>query len=119
MLDRGFFLTWQAMRRQLAAMPQSLYLIRLIHHATRRAFPGERLWTAAQLMSAATIGFLRLRNREGCDVYIHAYAEDRNAGYILLDLGVVNPTTPETMAGPALDPRVVVQPSPATLHACS
>ena len=46
MLDRGFFLTLQAISRQLAAMPYDLYLIRLIHHATRRAFPGERLWTA-------------------------------------------------------------------------
>ena len=46
MLDRGLFLSLQAIRRQLAAMPQELYLIRLIHHATRRAFPGERLWTA-------------------------------------------------------------------------
>src|ERR1700682_1617356 len=54
MLDRGFFLTRQAIRRQLAAMPHDVYLIRLIHHATRRAFPGERLWTAAQLTSAAT-----------------------------------------------------------------
>jgi hypothetical protein len=112
MLDRGFFLTGQAMRRQLAAMPHTLYLIRLIHHATRRAFPGERLWTAAQLMSAATIGFLRLRNREGCDVYIHPYAEDRNAGYILLDLDVVNPTILETMRGHGLEPCVVVQTSP-------
>src|SRR6266853_1351097 len=86
MLDRGFFITQQAIRRQLAAMPHDLYLIRLIHHATRRAFPGERLWTAAQLTSAATIRFLRLRNGEGCDIYLHPYAEDRNAGYILLDL---------------------------------
>ena len=34
MLDRGFFLTLQAIRRQLAAMPYDFYLIRLIHHAT-------------------------------------------------------------------------------------
>src|SRR5687768_14725932 len=71
MLDRGFFLTWQAIRRQLAAMPHNLYLVRLIHHATRRAFPGERLWNATLLASAATIGFLRRRNGEGCDIYLH------------------------------------------------
>lgn len=117
MLDRGFFLTWQAIRRQLAAMPHPLYLIRLIHHATRRAFPGERLWTAAQLTSAATIGFLRLRNREGCDVYIHPYAEDRNAGYILLDLDAANPTVVETMRSHGLEPCVVVQTSPGHLQA--
>src|SRR5215469_1489866 len=71
MFDRGFLLTMQAIRRQLAAMPHDLYLIRLIHQATKRPFPGERLWTASQLMSPATIRFLRGRDREGCDVYIH------------------------------------------------
>ncbi len=112
MLDRGFFLTWQAIRRQLAAMPHDLYLVRLIHHATRRAFPGERLWTAAQLTSAATIRFLRLRNCQGCDIYIHPYAEDRNAGYILLDLDAAQPTVLETLRADGLEPCVVLQTSP-------
>jgi hypothetical protein len=112
MLDRGCFLTRQAIRRQLAAMPHDLYLIRLIHHATHRAFPGERLWTTAQLTSAATIRFLRLRNREGCDIYIHPYAEDRNAGYILLDLDAAHPTVLETMRSQRLEPCVVLQTSP-------
>ena len=70
MFDRGLHLTLQAMRRQLAGMPHDLYLIRLIHHQTRRAFPGERLWTATELLHPATVRFLRVRNREGCDVYI-------------------------------------------------
>ena len=83
--NRGFFLTWQAIRSQLAAMPNELYLIRLIHHQTGRPFPGERLWTAAQLVRAATIRFLRVRNGEGCDVYIQPYAGNQNAGYILVD----------------------------------
>jgi hypothetical protein len=43
MEDRGFFLTGQAIRRQLAAMPNNLYLVRLIHSLTGRPFPGERL----------------------------------------------------------------------------
>jgi hypothetical protein len=30
---------------------------------------GERLWTASQLTNVATVRFLRIRNREGCDVY--------------------------------------------------
>jgi hypothetical protein len=68
--DRGLWLSMQAIRRQLAAMPHSLFLVRLIHQATRRPFPGERLWTATQLLSPATVRFLRIRNREGCDVYI-------------------------------------------------
>src|ERR1035438_6683697 len=46
--DRGFFLTWQAVSKQLAAMPSELYLVRLIHTQSRCAFPGERLWSAGQ-----------------------------------------------------------------------
>ncbi len=48
-------------------------------------------------MSPATIRFLRLRNREGCDIYLHPYAGQRNAGYILLDLDTANPAVLETM----------------------
>ncbi len=112
MLDRGFFLTWQAIRRQLAAMPHDIYLIRLIHHATRRAFPGERLWTATELTREATIRFLRLRNREGCDIYVHPYAGDRNAGYLLLDLDAAPPTVLETMRADGVEPCLVLQTSP-------
>ena len=97
MYDRRFFLTLHAIRRQLAAMPNELYLIRLIHHETRRAFPGERLWTATQLINANTVGFLRARNREGCDIYIQPYAGDRNAGYILVDLDAAEPVVVESM----------------------
>ena len=117
MLDRGFFLTWQAIRRQLAAMPHDLYLVRLIHQATRRAFPGERLWSTAQLTSAPTVRFLRLRNREGCDIYLHPYAEARNAGYILLDLDTADPAVLETMRRDGLEPCVVLQTSPSHLQA--
>ena len=115
--DHGFFLTWQAIRRQIAAMPHDLYLVRLIHHGTRRPFPGERLWTAAQLMQAATIRFLRVRNREGYDVYIQPYAKDRNAGYILVDLDPADPETIESMRANAHDPCVVLQTSPGHLQA--
>ena len=61
MLDLGLVLTMQAIRRQLAAMPCELYLVRLIHNTTKRLFPAERLWTAAQLANFA-IRFLRARN---------------------------------------------------------
>ena len=115
--DRGFFLTLQAIRRQMAAMPNELYLVRLIHHRTRQAFPGERLWTAEQLASAATVRFLRGRNREGCDVYVQPYAGDQNAGYILVDLDHVRPTTIATMRAHGHDPCVVLQTSPAHLQA--
>jgi RepB DNA-primase from phage plasmid len=117
MEDRGFFLTLQAIRRQLVAMPNDLYLVRLIHHRTRQAFPGERLWAADQLATAATIRFLRVRNREGCDVYVQPYAGDRNAGYILLDLDHAPPTTITAMRAHGHDPCVVLQTSPAHLQA--
>jgi hypothetical protein len=117
MYDRGLILTLQGIRRQLAAMPHDLYLIRLIHRCTRRPFPGERLWTAAQLMHAATIRFLRVRNREGCDVYIQPYAEDRNAGYILVDLDRANPGVIQSMRADGHDPCVVLQTSPGHLQA--
>ena len=110
--DRGFFLTLQAIRKQLAAMPSELYLVRLIHHQTRNAFPGERLWTAEQLGRAATVRFLRVRNREGCDVYVQPYAGDQNAGYILVDLDNAPPTVIATMRAHGHDPCVVLQTSP-------
>jgi hypothetical protein len=115
--NRGFFLTWQAIRSQLAAMPNELYLIRMIHNQTGRAFPGERLWTAAQLVCAATIRFLRVRNCEGCDVYIHPYAGDQNAGYILVDLDRADPMVMEVMRANGHDPCVVLQTSPGHLQA--
>lgn len=117
MFNRGLYLTMQAIRRQLAAMPHDLYLVRLIHCQTRRAFPGERLWTAAQLTHPATIRFLRVRNREGCDVYIHPYAEERNPGYILVDLDHTGPAVVETMRTNGHDPCVVLQTSPGHLQA--
>jgi len=117
MEDRGFFLTLQAIRRQLAAMPNDLYMVRLIHYWTRQPFPGERLWTAEQLATAATIRFLRVRNREGCDVYVQPYADDQNAGYILVDLDHARPTTIATMRAHGHDPCVVLQTSPAHLQA--
>ena len=116
-IDRGLWITLRAIRRQLAAMPHDLFLIRLIHHATRRSFPGERLWTATQLLKPATVRFLRVRNREGCDVYIWPYAEDHNAGYILLDLDQTAPSVLETMWANGHEPCVVLQTSPGHLQA--
>jgi hypothetical protein len=114
--NRGFFLTWQAIRRQLAAMPSELYLVRLIHQ-TGRPFPGERLWTATQLASSATIRFLRARNCEGCDVYFQPHAEKQNGGYILVDLDRADPNAVDLMRANGDDPCVVVQTSPGHLQA--
>jgi hypothetical protein len=98
-------------------MPHELYLIRLIHHQSRRAFPGERLWTAAQLVHPATVRFLRVRNREGCDVYVQPYAQGRNPGYILVDLDHSSAAVVETMRANGHDPCVVLQTSPGNLQA--
>jgi RepB DNA-primase from phage plasmid len=117
MFDLGLNLTLRAVRRQIAAMPHDLYLIRLIHNQTRRAFPGERLWTADQLTHPATLRFLRVRNREGCDVYIQPYGDNRNPGYILVDLDHTGPQLVETMRADGLPPCVVLQTSPGNLQA--
>jgi hypothetical protein len=84
--DRGLGVSLAILRRQLAAMPCPLYEVRLIHGGSRQPYPGVRQWSAAQLSDPATVGFLRIRNREGYDVYFRPYAGDHNAGYILLDL---------------------------------
>ena len=117
MFERGLYLTLQAMRRQLAGMPNDLYLIRLIHHQTRRAFPGERLWTATELLHPATVRFLRVRNQEGCDVYLHPYADQRNPGYILVDLDRTGPEVLPLMQANGHAPCVVLQTSPGNLQA--
>jgi hypothetical protein len=114
---RGLLLTVQAIRRQLAAMPHDLYLVRLIHNRTRRSFPGERLWSATQLLHPATVSFLRIRNREGCDVYIHPYADGQNAGYILLDLDRAAAGVLQRMRDNGHDPCVVLATSPGHLQA--
>jgi len=84
--NRGLAVSWAALRCQLAAMPCCLYEVRLIHSGSRKPYPGVRQWTAAQLTDPATVGFLRIRNREAYDVYFRPYAGHHNAGYILLDL---------------------------------
>ena len=115
--DRGLFITSHAIRRQLAAMPNELYLIRLIHRPSRRPFPGERLWTATQLLNTTTVRFLRARNREGCDVYIQPFASQRNAGYILVDLDRADWTVVRRMRVQGHGPCVVLETSPGHLQA--
>ena len=117
MFDRGFFLTWQAIRRQLAAMPHDLFLIRLIHYATQKPCPGERLWTARQLVHGPVVRFLRQRNCQGYDVYIVPYAEKDNSGYILLDLDRAPAQVVARMRGNGHEPCVVIQTSAGHLQA--
>jgi hypothetical protein len=116
-MERGFFLTLQAIRRQLAAMPADLYLIRLIHSATRKPYPGERIWNRWQVCYPDTVRFLRLRNREGFDVYLQTFAGEQNAGYILLDLDHGDPRIIPRMRADGHAPCVVLQTSPGHLQA--
>jgi hypothetical protein len=117
MIDRGFFLTRQAIRRQLAAMPNELFLIRLIHSGTGNCCAGERLWTATLLTTEATVRFLRARNRQGFDIYIYPYAENRNSGYILVDLDRADPHVLCIMRAHGHEPCVVLQSSPGHFQA--
>lgn len=115
--DRGFGLTMTAVGQQLAAMPCDRYLIRLIHGQSRKAFPGERLWTAAHLTNAAVGRFLRARNREGFDVYFRPFVPGCNAGYILVDLDCLHPAVLDAMVANGHEPCVVTETSPNHLQA--
>jgi hypothetical protein len=68
-------------------------------------------------MHLAAIRFLRARNREGCDIYVHPYAQDHNAGYILVDLDRAEPTVVAAMRARGHEPCVVLQTSPGHLQA--
>jgi hypothetical protein len=115
-MDRGFFITLQTVRRQLAAMPSDLYQLRLIHHYTRRPVPLQTVWTAPQLARPAFIRLLRFHNAQGSDVYLRPFAGEQNAGYILLDLDAAAPATLEHMRTHGHEPCVVLQTSPGHLQ---
>jgi hypothetical protein len=114
--DRGFFLTLNAIRRQLAAMPNEFYCIRLIHGFTRRPCPGERVWDVGQLLRGSVLRFLRARNLQGFDIYLLPFAEYGNAGYILLDLDRTADVLPRMRAN-GHEPCVLLQTSPGHLQA--
>lgn len=116
-MDRGFFITLQAVRRQLAAMPCDLYQLRLIDRLTGKPVPAVTLWTGFQLSRGPMIRFLRFHNARGCDVYVRPYAENQNAGYILVDLDTAAPSTPERMRADGHEPCVVTQTSSGRLQA--
>jgi len=117
MSDRGLSLSLQAIHRQLTAMPCERYLIRLIHHCSRKPLPGSRLWSVAQLRQEAIVKFLRARNRDGYDVYFQPYAVANNAGYILVDLDHAEPDVLEAMRAQGHQPCTVVETSPGHLQA--
>jgi RepB DNA-primase from phage plasmid len=117
MFDLGLFVTCQAISRQLTAMPNEFYLIRLIHAVSRRPAPRKSLWTAQDLARASVVRSLRARNELGFNVYLWPYAEDRNAGYIFLDLDQARPQVLEQMRTSGHEPCIVLQTSPGHLQA--
>jgi hypothetical protein len=115
--DGALACTRQAVRRQLQAMPCACYEVRLIHSYSRRCWPGERRWPPAQLLDAPTLRFLRIRNREGYDVYIRPWAGPFNAGYLLVDLDASPPRVLSRMRSGGHEPCVVIETSPGNLQA--
>ena len=114
--DRGFRLSRQALSRQLAAMPCGRYLLRLIHSHPRRAFPGQRLWTAAQVSSEPMVRFVRARHRHGFAGYFPPYGWAQNAGSMLVDRDHAGPTVLDSMRRHGHEPCVVIQTSPGRLQ---
>ena len=117
MSDQGFFITLQAIRRQLAAMPNESYMVRLIHHQTGSPYPGERIWSAGLLSAGPAVAFLRSGNRQGFHVFFHPCSPPLNSGYILLDLDHADPHVISTMRANGHEPCVVLQTSPGHLQA--
>src|SRR5438477_2353451 len=115
--NRGLAVSLAVLRCQLAAMPCRLYEVRLIHSGSRKPYPGVRQWTRSQLSDPATVGFLRIRNREGYDVYFRPYAGNHNAGYILLDLDDPVPGILTRLRAQGHEPCVVVRPGPGDCRA--
>jgi hypothetical protein len=116
-MDAGFFITFRAVGRQLAAMPSDFYELRLIHSRTRKPLPIQPFWSAVQLARGALIRLLRLRNREGFEVYLRPFAGQQNAGYILVDLDTAAADTLDRMRAHGHQPCVVLQTSPGHLQA--
>ncbi len=115
--DRGLAVSLAILRRQLAAMPCHQYEVRLIHSRSRQPYPGVRQWSRSQLTDRAIVGFLRIRNREGYDVYFRPYAGDHNAGYILLDLDHPAAAILARVHAQGHEPCVVVETSPGRWQA--
>jgi hypothetical protein len=115
--DRGLGVSLAVLRRQLVAMPCRLYEVRLIHSGSRKAYPGMRQWTASRLSDPVTVGFLRIRNREGYDVYFRPYTGAHNASYILLDLDHPAPGILARLRARGHEPCVVLETSPGRWQA--
>lgn len=113
--DRGVSLTCRAIYLALRALAAPSFELRLIHETSRAPYPGRRIWPAPLIIRAAS--FLRLRNKEGYNVYFRPYAGHLNAGCILVDLDRAPSKPLEQMRSDGLAPCLVVQTSPGHLQA--
>jgi hypothetical protein len=68
-------------------------------------------------LDPATLRFLRIRNREGYEVYFRPYVGSDNAGYILLDLDQPPPGVLRSLRTQGHAPSVVLETSPGKLQA--
>lgn len=111
----GLERTRVAVRTHLAAVAWPRYEVRLIDAAchTCRA---TRYWTAPQLLAGDTLRFLRIRNREGCEVYFRPHAGALCAGYLLLDFDH-GPCPRTALQAAQHTPCAIVQTSPGRQQA--
>ena len=75
------------------------------------------MWDAGQLVRGSVVRFLRARNQQGYDIYLLPYADQCNAGYILLDLDHATPDVVPLMRANGHEPCVVLHSSPGHLQA--
>ena len=75
------------------------------------------MWDAGQLVRGSVVRFLRARNQQGYDIYLLPYADQCNAGYILIDLDHATPDVVPLMRANGHEPCVVLQSSPGHLQA--
>ena len=75
------------------------------------------MWDAGQLVRGSVVRFLRARNQQGYDIYLLPYAEQCNAGYILIDLDHATADVLPRMRANGHEPCVVLQSSPGHLQA--
>jgi len=71
------------------------------------------VWDAGPLVRGSEVRFLRARNQQGYDIYLYLlpYADQCNAGYILIDLDHATPDVVPLMRANGHEPCVVLQSS--------
>jgi len=76
--------------------------------ATVRRFLENRFGPPCNFLRGGMLRFLRLRNRQGYDVFIQPFDGDRNAGYILVDLDRAEDKIIDMMRANGHEPCVVL-----------